>query len=233
MMPSYILNTELIYAFIIILLCILIYFSTKEIYELTKHKGIMYFRNTFLFFALAYFFRLLFHLFKLSGLSFNFYMPGRTIWIISLVLLSYAGTIAISSLILSTIWKKIKFKNFNIIINLIALIIALFTWITGSIEVVLYSHLVLMIVSISLAYLNHKKNKKFNQLFIIYILLFFFWITNLYVLGQKRFLPYEIKITSYIISVLIFGLIFYKVKRWIKWIKNNKEASSLSFLIFR
>jgi len=50
-------STEVIYSFVIIACSLMIYFGTKELYELSNHKGIKYFRQAFLFFALAYFFR--------------------------------------------------------------------------------------------------------------------------------------------------------------------------------
>ena len=60
-------SSEIIYSFVIIFCSLLVYFGTKEIYELSSHKGIKYFREAFLFFAIAYFFRflikvILFHL---------------------------------------------------------------------------------------------------------------------------------------------------------------------------
>ena len=50
-------GTEIIYSFIIISCSLMIYFGTKELYKLSSHEGIKYFRQSFLFFALAYFFR--------------------------------------------------------------------------------------------------------------------------------------------------------------------------------
>ena len=50
-------GSEIIYSFVIIVCSLMIYFATKELYELSKHKGIKYFRLSFLFFAIAYFFR--------------------------------------------------------------------------------------------------------------------------------------------------------------------------------
>src|SRR3989339_145081 len=48
---------EILYSFVIIVCSLMIYFGTKELYELSSHKGIKYFRLSFLFFAIAYFFR--------------------------------------------------------------------------------------------------------------------------------------------------------------------------------
>ena len=50
-------GTELIYSFVIIVSSLMIYYSTKEMYELSSYKGIKYFRQAFLLFAIAYFFK--------------------------------------------------------------------------------------------------------------------------------------------------------------------------------
>ena len=50
-------GSELIYSFVIILCSLMVYFGTKELYELSSYKGIKYFREAFLFFAIAYAFR--------------------------------------------------------------------------------------------------------------------------------------------------------------------------------
>ena len=46
-------GTEIVYSFVIIVCSLMIYFGTKELYKLTSHKGIKYFRQSFLFFAFA------------------------------------------------------------------------------------------------------------------------------------------------------------------------------------
>lgn len=50
-------SAEIIYSFVIIVCSLMIYFGTREIYRLSQHKGIKYFRTAFLFFAFAYFSR--------------------------------------------------------------------------------------------------------------------------------------------------------------------------------
>ena len=56
LMPPQI-GAELIYSFVIIVCSLMVYYATKEMYELSSYKGIKYFRQAFLFFAIAYFFR--------------------------------------------------------------------------------------------------------------------------------------------------------------------------------
>ena len=50
-------GAELIYSFVIVVCSLMIYYATKEVYELSSYKWIRYFRQAFLFFSLAYFFR--------------------------------------------------------------------------------------------------------------------------------------------------------------------------------
>ncbi|MBU1976265.1 MAG: hypothetical protein KKG59_07725, partial [Nanoarchaeota archaeon] len=57
---------ELIYTLLIVFLCGFVYFKTTELYQLSKYKGISFFRNAFLFFGLAYAARLLLHLIMLG-----------------------------------------------------------------------------------------------------------------------------------------------------------------------
>ncbi|KAF5428393.1 hypothetical protein C5S42_03390, partial [Candidatus Methanomarinus sp.] len=80
------LAVELGYTLIIVFICLLIYLKTKEIYDLTNHKGIYYFRNTFLFFGLAYLFRFIFMSFLLTKITFDVYHPFGLFMIFSLVL---------------------------------------------------------------------------------------------------------------------------------------------------
>jgi hypothetical protein len=51
---------ETVFTLVALVLGLLIYFKTKESYELTKHPGIRYFRDAFLFLGLSYLLRFLF-----------------------------------------------------------------------------------------------------------------------------------------------------------------------------
>ena len=53
-------DIEILYSIAIAGLCLGTYFKTREIYNLSKHEGLYHFRNIFLYFSLAYLFRLLF-----------------------------------------------------------------------------------------------------------------------------------------------------------------------------
>jgi hypothetical protein len=207
---------ELVYAFIVVLLCFWIYYITKEIYSLTKHKGIGFFRNTFLFFGLAFVFRFLFTLFHLGAFLFDIRITGMVLKPLSLIIVGYLSTMAIFSLSLSTMWKKIKDKNFHYLIHIIAFVIVLLVLVTRSAELLVLSQFVLMIFSIILSFINSRKSKKFSNLTIIYILLFVFWLLNLVVLSPIIWMFFMFKIFSYMLSILIFFYIMYRVSKWTK-----------------
>ena len=124
-------GTEIIYSFIIIICSLMIYFGTRELYELTSHKGIKYFRQAFLFFALAYFFRS-FIKFTLTyfnvGQIFNIY--PRTFYFglgqITLFIFMYFSAMAIFYLLYSVMWKKWNGNSKKIyLFHLLAFVIAI------------------------------------------------------------------------------------------------------------
>ncbi len=208
------LAVELSYTLIIVFFCFMIYIKTKEMYDLTKYKGIQYFRITFLFFGLAYLFRFSFILFLLIGVTFDDYSLSIAFKFVPLVLSGYFSTMAILSLTYSTIWKKIHFKHTLLISNVIAIFISGIALISIDPFPLILSQAILLIFTI--AYPIYSKSKKVSPLFILYIMFFLFWVINLLTLYTKRFLPFEIQILLNVVSIVLIGIIYYKVYRWTK-----------------
>lgn len=208
------LAVELSYTLIIVFFCFMIYIKTKEMYDLTKYKGIQYFRITFLFFGLAYLFRFSFILFLLIRATFDVYSLSIAFKFVPFVLSGYFSTMAILSLTYSTIWKKIHFKHTLLISNVIAVLISGIALISIDPFPLILSQAILLIFTI--VYPIYSKSKKISPLFILYIMFFLFWIINLGPLYTKRFLPFEIQILLNIVSIVLIGIIYYKVYRWTK-----------------
>ncbi len=206
-------SVELVFAAAVIILCMLIFFRTKELYTLTEHKGIRYFRNTFLFFALAFASRFAFHLFGISGAGFDFRLPPELMGPLPLLVTSYFSTIAIFYLLFSLLWKKIDVKYFIPAAHLLALSVAVMIFLFRSPQVLALVQLMITAATLVLAYLRSKHSKSFSKLFRIYILLFIGWLANLLVLSPRWAIPFEAKVASYCISIAVFGVIFYKVHR--------------------
>jgi hypothetical protein len=204
-------TVEFIYLAIIIFLCLLVYFKTKEIYDLTSHRGIRYFRNAFFLFGIAYLFRfigVLSHIYKISfGLS-----PG-THFILGFVLSAYASSIAILYLAHSVMWKRIKLSKFNekYLHHVIALGILIIAFVTNSPLIILAAQILLFVFILIMGFINYRKVKKKQtlSLYAIYFGLFLFWILNLFT-STFRFL-FRIELFLYVISIALFALIARKV----------------------
>jgi hypothetical protein len=209
------LGAELIYSFVIIICSLMIYFATKEMYELSSYNGIKYFRQAFLFFAVAYFFRyfimfvlLIFNLRDILEFSPQ-YLGG-----ISLLIFLYSSSMAIFYLLYSVMWKRWSHDKIRIyLFNLAAVFIALIGTVFRSFLTDLILNLVLFIFIIIVLYFAYKdSNKKYKgkSLFIIYLLLFIFWVLNIIDVLLPRFLELY-RLIIYVISIFIFMIILYKV----------------------
>jgi len=200
---------EMIYSFVIIVCSLMIYFSTKELYELSSYKGIKYFRQSFLFFALAYFFRS----FIIFVLIF-FEIPIRDLQelgIFILFIFMYSSTMAIFYLLYSILWKKWNnHKNKILLLHFIAIVISLISISIGAIEILLTLQIGLFLFVTLVNYFSYKKSKKKNRLYAIYILLFAFWILNIIDILISIF-PGELQLFVYFSSIGIFLMILYKV----------------------
>jgi len=212
------LAAELGYTLIVVFICFMIYFKTREIYDLTKHEGINYFRITFLFFGLAYIFRFL-HIFSmLVRLTFDTDLLTDTfrIFPFTLVFNGYFSTLAILSLTYSIIWKNLHIKHTLLLFNAVAVLISGIAFISRSPFLLILAQAALLIFTIIMACYFYVRSRKFSQLFVLYVLFLVFWIVNLFALGPRRFIPFEIQTAFQIISIAVIGIIYYKVGRWTK-----------------
>ncbi len=201
---------EIIYSFVIIVCSLMVYYGTKELYELSNHKGIKYFRLSFLFFALAYFFRsfikLLVYLFGVNAIGEipQFIAP------ITLFIFIYASSMAVFYLFYSTVCKNWRNKSylFHIFAIVISFIIVCSSsgWIYFGVNIFLF---LLLAVGIYIVHLSNKGNRK-NKFFIVYILLFAFWLLNVIDILLPNFIS-SYQLTVYLISLGIFMLILFKV----------------------
>lgn len=214
-------GVEVLYSFIIILCSLMIYFGTRELYELSYHKGIRYFRLAFLFFAFAYFFRsfvkfILFYfnvyeIFSISSFLFNLLISH-----ITLFLFMYFSSIAVFYLLYSVTYKRFDESGKKIFLfHILAVIIAFFSVFSRNPLMYLFLNFVLflfVVVIVLFAYHNSKnKRLKFN-LYFVYLLLLFFWLMNIIdILIPNFFKSYQLII--YLFSVGFFMAVLYKVLR--------------------
>ena len=210
---------EILYSFVIIVCSLMIYFGTKELYELSSHKGIKYFRLSFLFFAIAYFFR---SFIKFVVIYFNiesiFNFSPKTFGILfgsaTMFVFMYFSAMAIFYLLYSVMWKKLeKSPNKIYLFHFFAFIISLITIIFMNPFVYLWMNLLLLSCVIFIYYLSRKQSKikkSKHNLHIIYTLLFSFWVLNIIdILIPTFFKTFQLFI--YLASIFLFLLMLYKV----------------------
>lgn len=207
---------ELAYTLIVVFLCFTIYFKTREIYDLTKHEGIKYFRITFVFFGLAYLFRFLSVSIILMGITFDLHSSMHILRFIPMVFVGYFSTMAIISLTYSMIRKELHFKHMLLLSNAVAILISGIAFISRSPYLLTLAQAILLIFTIVMACYYYYESRKISKVFVLYILFFLFWIVNLFALGPKRFIPFEMQTAFQIISIVVIGIIYHKVAKWTK-----------------
>ena len=209
------LGVDLIYSFVIVLCSIMIYYATKEMYELSSYKGLSYFRKAFLFFAIAYFFRysIRFILFIFEIKDIIDISPKSIGWL-SMFIFLYSSSMAIFFLLYSVMWKKWNHNKQKIyVFNILAILIAFIGAVSRSrvINLIIY---ILLLIFISfvlfIAYKDSKTKQKGKSLYFIYFLLFLFWILYILEMMIPRFLE-MFRIFIYIPSIFLFMIILYKV----------------------
>jgi len=227
-MPSFInhlatlgFGTEIIYSLVIIVCSLMIYFGTKELYELSSYKGIKYFRQAFLFFAIAYFFRsfikfilVYFSANRILDIHPRIFAPlfGQ----VTLFLFIYFSSMAIFYLLYSVMWKKWNSGSKKIyFFHLLAFVISLFIILSRNALVYLGINFLLFFIVLFIVYISYKNNKKETRvhkhnLYVIYLLLSFFWILNIIdILIPEFFQTFQLFV--YIASLIVFLMMLYKV----------------------
>ncbi len=213
--PMEILVTELIFFLIVFGLCTLIYFKTKGIYQLSKHKGIFHFRNVFIFFALAYLFRLIFVIIALALEFMDIAFPRSVgFWILPGV--SFFSTMAILSMVVAVLIKRLeRIKWLPYWIVAIGFLSSLITFVTRSHRELLFVQTLVFLIAIIIVFWQSKKAHSHHLLTqnnVTYLLLFVFWILSVLAFNRKL-IPVEFKIPLYILSAAVFFWIYWRVQK--------------------
>jgi len=207
---------EVAYLILVFVLCMLVYFKTQEIYELTAEKSVRYFRNSFLFLGLAYFSRSLLYLLISWGVLFEvppqmFFGDLRIVAILSGFLLVYFGSLSILYLIFSLIWKKFDLNE--ALMHLIALSMAFLVLLFKAFELLAISQISLFAILAVAIYVSYKgsevKRPFWSGIYPLYLLLFVFWVLNVLIIALR--IPFEVRAFLYVASGLIIVYIAYRV----------------------
>lgn len=217
--PINLLAIELLYLLGILGFCLFIYFKTKEVYDLTRLSGIFFFRNTFLFFAVAYFLRLV-HIFVLLFID----RPDNIFQLqLSMFLVSFFSTMAILSLVATVFSRKIENNHeiLNMLIGGIALVGSYVSFVTRSAELMIIIPTLIFIVTLVLVFVKRSDNAITTNK-ITYLLLFLFWITNIFAYTLVLF-PLFVRVLVYIANIVVFVSIYVRVSKRLPDGKEKKQ----------
>ncbi len=219
-------NKELfktLYAFVVVIICILIVIKTDKLFKLSLHDGIRYFRNAFFFYGVAFVIRyFLKFAFYEESLSYYSFLIGA--------LFEFFLVMAGFFLLYSLLWKKFesyKFMPFSSLLNprilifyALAIVIVLLDFLWINYLFLFITQILVFLYASFISYSNYKKDNyehKFPKFyFIAMILTFFAWLLN--ALAQIFFnWDQVVMLNIYILNALFFLLFLYGV---IKVTKN-------------
>lgn len=201
---------DLVYSFVIFLICLIVYIETREISKLSSYKGINFFRNTFLFFGISY---LLKFILALDVFSRGINLVGDAIFF-GVVL--YASLMAGIYLIMAIGNKKLP-KNIGkwiFLIHALAILFAIIVLLTNNFLVYLIFQILILVVGVVLLYSDRKK----ASMLIIYQLLLLFWILDIVEVFVPKFFG-GVQLIISLVSIGVFILVLYKI---IKSTHNKK-----------
>lgn len=213
-------SIEILYTLIIASICIAIYLKTRDIYKLTKYAGISHFRNIFLYFSFAYFFRLIMILVLVSFAPFG-RREFHDFQMIYLFLVGYFSTMAILSVTM-TVLKKSDAHTANGM-HIIATILSAVVFFLHSYDLLLLIQTLLFSVSVLLLFMRNDQSRASFQNRVTYLLLLGFWIINLFASIRGFF---GIDILLYILSVGIFMWIYYRVEKRLEHVGKKRQVEN-------
>ena len=221
-MPPYMLvqikpGTEVLYSLVVLFLCLMVYLKTREVYVLSKHKGIGFFRYAFLFFGLAYASRLVLYFTILDDPNIRQVMKlGKTVFPVFNLVVAYFSTMAILYLTYSLIWKRVDSEHFLTFANIAGMFVGILAFIYKSPNIVIFIQSLLIILMAIITIRVHKDSNKKNHIKTLYLMIAVFWLINLFALSPNNIIPFEMKSLIQVISIGIFVAIYYKVTKWTK-----------------
>lgn len=215
---------DIIYTLVIVSSCALIFLRTKKLYDLSAHRGIKAFRDTFLFFGIAFIINYAIILLSGSNLPYSniSFFGGISLEIIFYYCLSMAGF----SLAYSLVWKNLEDDKI-FILHIVALVISLLN--VFVINTIMYiTQIAVLSYATMISYSNHKaaRNKgkpSFMQLYFIGLVLALLGYTTNFISGILRPLFPWVYLYTYIITISVFLIFLYGVMKVGRWQKKEKD----------
>ncbi len=224
MIQNYFNYLEYFIIFLIVICSSSIVFITNHFYRLSEYKGIKFFRDSFIYFSLAFGIILL-----LKILLYNYFMFFQEhifIILIGSFLINYAFSMAGFSLVYSLVWKNFG-KNRFIWIYIFSIIISLLSLIFN-IYILFFSQIIVLCYGIFIAFSNYEKSKAinkndFSQFFLIaFILTFIGYVANTASEYFNSFFSNTELIVS-LLNLMVFVIFLIGILNVLKWQRKEKD----------
>jgi hypothetical protein len=202
---------ETVFTVIAVAFCWLIYYRTREMYELSQHKGIRYFRDAFLFFGLSYLVRLVLSAVLLSLIALDFFLPRGPLMPILLLPLGYFSTMGILFLVFSLMHKSLKSHRVVALGHLLAVALSVIAFLMRSHFILLWMQCALLAIVVVISLVQARKLSKTRVLYLLVALL---WLINLLIIENRRPFPPGLEIVFQLVSILVFLVIYRKAAKW-------------------
>jgi len=229
---------KLLYTIIICIICFLIVAKTHKLFKLSFHQGIRYFRNSFLFYGLAFLTRYLLvslydvEKFNISALDYSYVV--KFIFDFFLIMAGFF-------LLYSLLWRRFEgeegsrsslFNSKIFIFYILSAIIAMLDIIWTTSYFMFLSQVIVFSFAAGICFEKYEESKKegkaskFLNLYLMVIVLnFLLWMTNFVVSTSFDFViasGFDWRragvIISYGLQIIIFSLFLYSI------LKSTKKA---------
>ncbi|MFH1212355.1 MAG: hypothetical protein V1659_05535, partial [Candidatus Woesearchaeota archaeon] len=105
---------------------------------------------------------------------------------------------------------------FIVLSNVIAVSLSVAAFLFRSPELVALFQLVLLLIAVLLTFLLEKNSKKFSHTRLLYFSMLAFWLINVFIINPDRLIPFEFKTALYLLSIITFFIVYYRVSKWIR-----------------
>jgi hypothetical protein len=211
--------TEFLYSCAIIFAGLLIYVKTKSTRKFSAHKGMKYFSNTFLFFALAFIARLIFfvtHNYPNSAFANVILYQGLFIIVVEVLFM-----LAAFCLFLSLHYKQLRQYEHGIKYTAVFLflVLAIIDYFYQQFLFMYIASTILFLFASIKSYKNHRKNNnRVSQVFFIATaLLLIAWVLNFatqYALESLPILRWYVYTTNVVAVGIITAIVFTSLKEF-------------------
>ncbi|MFH0961771.1 MAG: hypothetical protein V1820_03750 [archaeon] len=216
--PFFFFAWDTFYTCAVLLFCFLIYFRTRELYELTRHSGIGHFRNAFLFFGLSYLSIFLFTAFEFSFVSERFFFRSHLLPLLFILPMGYFGTIAVFYLVIGSLRKKSEKGRTRgatvilILAHVCAVALSVIAFLVHTPFFLAYIQAALLISALVLLPRPAiAKAGKVGKMRVVYELVLVFWIVNILLTSPSLRIHFLIRPVVQALSLLLFIYIYSRL----------------------